>query len=230
MKKFYLGVCALLSFSASFGQAFDYSPSQTLHTELEYDTYSIVDIYMQTTDLSGITFAWETVENTIPEEWDYSLCDYTACFSGIPDDGIMTPIADAEMADGTKGFLKITITPNEFFGTGNVKFYVYNQADETEGDTIEFTFSLTGGVGLEEEVTGLSLYPNPASETLVLTNGSNVDLTYSVLDLSGKLISMGYVNADSKETVDVSALQPGIYFLRTEQNGTAILTEKIVIQ
>lgn len=72
----------------------------------------------------------------------------------------------------------------------------------------------------------VSLYPNPATDAIVVTNSQNS--TYSIFDITGRCLSNGIVNSNSFE-VNVSQMAQGNYLLKLELNGkTGILKFEIV--
>ncbi len=64
----------------------------------------------------------------------------------------------------------------------------------------------------------ISLYPNPAKNTLYINNIQNANVT--VFDLSGKLL-INLQNTDSQ--IDISSLSEGIYIINVTTNqGTSV--------
>lgn len=231
MRKYYILLATFLfSTGGAFSQDFVYSPSTSVHTELEADSYSTVDIFIETPDLSGITFAWEKIEDNMLFGWDYSLCDYNSCYFDIPYEAVMSPISDEQMADGVNGFFKVTLNPGEVYGEGNLKLYVYDESDPTMGDTVNFTFNLSNLASIEEDNIGLSVYPNPCQGQLNVTNNASERLDYSIYNVSGEVILQGFVAEDNVKTLDLSGLTKGVYFFSSISGTGAILTEKIIIE
>jgi gingipain R len=71
--------------------------------------------------------------------------------------------------------------------------------------------------GIDEEENAnnaLSLYPNPATSTVTL-KGLNEECNYRCYSTSGALVAEGKVS-QSKNTIDISALAAGHYFLKAE--------------
>ena len=62
---------------------------------------------------------------------------------------------------------------------------------------------------VNEEIANLSVYPNPAKNTLAI-DGNYTSAT--IYDLFGKLV----LTTDYKNTIDVSALSNGIYFIKVD--------------
>ena len=90
-----------------------------------------------------------------------------------------------------------------------------------------YRFAPYYSVGLEENLSSTSIYPNPTSDILNIKN-ENLIKELVITDISGKEIKR--FNCDSKEsTLDISELDKGIYLIgiRTEKKWS---WEKIVKQ
>jgi hypothetical protein len=83
-------------------------------------------------------------------------------------------------------------------------------------------------------ISSLNISPNPASDFVMLRayNSKYQSLTVSVSDMSGKTLYSETFTADKgsiEKPIDVSAIQPGMYFIKIRnQEGT--VTEKLIVQ
>ena len=138
-------------------------------------------------------------------------------------------------------------TITERFGCNRFLFNYYNfsrgfcDADwfqtnlcykDAEFGTKQFTnrpcdFQNLTGVIENENNTMVSIYPNPTSTNFTLENKSSSQLLRIVIkDMIGKTILKQTI--EDTQTIDVSALQNGIYFLQVFEKGNLLLTKKIV--
>ena len=94
------------------------------------------------------------------------------------------------------------------------------------GDTVkEFTYN--DGVGvIELNDIGLSIYPNPASETVTIT-ANNVE-KISILDVNGKLIR-SITNTVFPTIINIKDLEKGSYFV-TVFTAKGQVTKKLVVR
>jgi hypothetical protein len=75
------------------------------------------------------------------------------------------------------------------------------------------------GVGINgmEGENGISIYPNPANDKIILTINTQFNINsssnISICDLSGKIISHLSIKANKTE-IDLSKYTAGIYFVR----------------
>jgi hypothetical protein len=228
-KKLLLGI-ALATGSFAMSQTFFYPLGQTTDNELIGNDYVMATVEIVTPDSSAITFAWESVSNTLPMGWDYSMCDYETCYPGVPATGLMSPISAAEFASGLKGFLKVTASALSISGMGSVEIYVYDQANYTNGDTVTFNFN-TPGAGLNDaELASVSVYPNPTTDYLFVENAQDISIDVEIFNVSGTLVYNSRIADDSKEKLDLSDLNSGIYFLHLVAPEGLHATRKIIIR
>jgi len=87
----------------------------------------------------------------------------------------------------------------------------------------------------ENEVTNLSIYPNPASSivTVSFNAGAKADAKITLLDLAGKVVSVVPVyqvnNGVNQFTFDVTGLSSGIYMLNI-QSASFSKVEKVIVR
>ncbi|MEA2106888.1 MAG: T9SS type A sorting domain-containing protein, partial [Bacteroidota bacterium] len=137
------------------------------------------------------------------------------------------PIAGAEVtADTASNVTDATGQCDVYLAAGEYDYTVtatnYNDyegtADLTAGNTkvsVILTTSSTGISDMLEE--GLSIYPNPARENLIIEKESKEAMSYELIDMSGKVVLNGRLES-AKNTIDISTQTPGIYFIRVITN------------
>ena len=70
-----------------------------------------------------------------------------------------------------------------------------------------------------------AVYPNPATDAVTIAGNIGADANATVLDQSGRVVLSTSVSNGS--SIDISALETGVYFVRVEDNGLAT-TKSIV--
>lgn len=82
-----------------------------------------------------------------------------------------------------------------------------------------------------EAEEGISIYPNPVKDELNINIQLEEDETasWSVLNINGQLIQSGSLNNDNN-TIDLSDLSQGVYFIQIKVNNQLIKTEKLIVQ
>jgi hypothetical protein len=80
------------------------------------------------------------------------------------------------------------------------------------------------------DTNSVSIYPNPAKEivTINLTN-DNIQ-SIELIDFTGKKVLIQEMNIETKtNTLDVSSLANGIYFIKIKSDKNAVLSKKIMV-
>jgi hypothetical protein len=191
-----------------------------------FNQLTIVDIFQQNTSNDTILLKWELISNELFPGWDFSLCDYTTCYPGIPDNGTMTRVPPGE-----KGFLGLNVKPYDIPGTGKVRMYVYEDGFMEKGDTLTwFVIAKPTGIAELNGSAIVSLYPNPANETVTIQVDA-ADLSTAslqVTDLLGKsLINKPLTNESTK--LDVSDLPNGYYLIQCKYGNETAGMKKLCI-
>lgn len=114
-------------------------------------------------------------------------------------------------------------------GTYTVEAEAY--IDNTYVNTVTASSSLTIGVctvtGVEENSElSFEVFPNPASEYITISQVSNEQISYRILDLKGSEVING--NLQNTDKVDVSKLVPGVYFLHVISDTKSSIKKLIV--
>jgi hypothetical protein len=211
-------ICLILSASA-FGQ-FSITPTDSIFETVAADSIISmfqIDLINETTDSLNLT--WKLIEEEVTEGWDYNLCDLGECYTGVPNSAEMQAFAPGEA-----GFLKMLVNPLSIEGYGFWHFWVYPTGDEDNFVNLYFSINASGTGAIDEEVINARVYPNPASDQFYIS--TNDLQSVQLFNLNGSLIS----ELKSQSGVfDISAFQPGIYFL-VLQNTRGSATRKLVIE
>lgn len=169
------------------------------------------DIKFTTPTVQAVTYKWELLENSLVDEWSYSMCDYGACHIELPQVSTMSPITQQENQDGTEGFFKLVLNPMNVYGEGWLKLFVYDEANPSLGDTVSYhvIFQDPATIGVNEnEMATLNAYPNPVVDhlTIDLVEAS----TIQVYTIEGKLIHTEQAAMGQKANINLSWMEKGV--------------------
>lgn len=82
-----------------------------------------------------------------------------------------------------------------------------------------------GPVGnVENNITLLTLYPNPSAGIFTIKQEPNLPIGYSVSDITGRTIESGTLG-QNKTTIDLSQTESGMYFLKTENQTSKLIKQ-----
>lgn len=213
-------------------------PLYTNAQKLTFEKYEVlfeagdgdfINGYIDVENLTGDTLAieWRVIENTTNNDWLIQFCDFIECttneFGPLPTSrgGDIPPGysdqwylgVDVRGLPGSQAVWQIEV---EYFNSG-LK------------DTVIWNIDKPSNVAsIDAYVKDISLYPNPASNLIQVSNTENRMLHYRILDVSGKELSSGRVSRD-QEPLNIEALSSGLYFfnITDEQTGSQQLLKFI---
>ena len=212
----------------SFAQTYSVSPANTVTTNVQLNTFTIIPIKQINTGSSSIILKWDYVSDNMNVSWDLSICDFAHCYPGLPLSGTMDTVPV-----GGKGFIDLNIDPFNFSGSGYVKYYVYQDGFYANGDTLTFIVNV-GSSAINEASfrNNFEFYPNPASDKLIFKSNNLINEVTEIEifnTIGQKVYSSTLEEIEAK--IDVSALANGLYFVQFSDDKTNILqTKKLIIE
>ncbi len=101
-------------------------------------------------------------------------------------------------------------------------------------DNLSFAGSVAGINTIDNYVSNINAYPNPASDniTIELNAQKTSTIKLQLVDVTGKLIkeiNAGDIQGNYKHTINTAGISKGIYFLKVTAND-AVEVKKIIIQ
>ena len=159
--------------------------------------------------LSAIYVDGEAVANFDPDVMDYDVA--------LPSGTVETPVVTAELMDANG--IKIIVPTNELPGATTIDAYGEDLATHY---TYNINFSISTGIG-DEVFETVQVYPNPTNGKLFLRGTNNTDIKiYSAI---GTEVA-SYENFKGN-TIDLSNLENGIYFINIVLEDKTVVNKKI---
>ena len=210
----------LLSFLPSwlFCQDFSFSPGSDLTGEIDVDGYGVHQIDIQNNTADTLWLTWRLVENTLPEEWDLSLCDNVLCYGVMPTSADMNPIEPDSAA-----WIRMTTYPNNVAGSGYLHFWIYKTGFPQ--DHVTMTFHLSAGLtGTDEKRSGGAIvaFPNPTSGPLSVNFPKNTSYSWILYNALGQPLARGECQGRSQH-FDLSTYPSGKYWLQFIQHNRSFV-------
>lgn len=147
-------------------------------------------------------------------------------------DNILLPASTAN-PEGAKGFVQFKVKPKAGYAVGDVIqntasiFFDYNPAIIT--NTFETHFVSTLGVP-RNDASNFAMYPNPADNLVTVSlSGTQTISDIAVYDVLGKKV-LSKQASGAADTIDVSGLGSGLYFLEITTSTQEKATKKLVIK
>ncbi len=174
--------------------------------------------------------------------WNFKNSSGTVLYSGGPyTNNNSTPINETFIINEDDCY---TFTINDSFGDGicceyGIGSYILTTDDGTViieggefGSTEETTFSNFNVLTVNENLIAsqISLYPNPSTGLVNISNATGNPLSYEVYNVLGQAISRGNISGTS-HTLNLSGSSAGLYFVKlTDAQTNHTTTKKLVIK
>jgi hypothetical protein len=233
MKKHYSLIFAILITTTSIlAQNFTYTPSKDIDTVLSSPNFTVFQIDIATPTPEAIQYKYTTISNSFHPGWICNLCIHGGCAVGIPASGTMDEITLIEALNGVVGFFKLHLTVGNNIGHGVARIYVYDANDVNRGDTVSFDIDRQQITDIKETTYSplLSIYPNPAKETIRMNNKSNYNVNIEIYNILGESVAIQMLLPNQSSKLDVSSIKKGVYFvLYTDEKGIK-QTQKLILQ
>ncbi len=148
-------------------------------------------------------------------------------------DNIQLPVSVPNTNIG-KGYITFKIKPNPGYAVGDVItnaasiYFDFNPAIVTNVFSTQFVANLGTS---QFENSDFILYPNPTSDlvTVSLANTQNTIASIIVYDVLGKTILAEKVSDVTTQTIDVSSLNTGMYFIEVTTSASVKVLKKLMV-
>ena len=104
--------------------------------------------------------------------------------------------------------------------------YIPGDAVYSNGTAAAIRMITGDSVGLEEEISGLNIYPNPSNGIVNIELEGNHTFLVKVNDVLGKLVSEQNINSNT--TLDLQDLERGVYFVNISDTEHSTTTKVII--
>jgi hypothetical protein len=230
----------LLLICLTFTAAYSYAQNVRISWEDDYSTpyngeevtisggqSTIYTSFYVVNESSESTFIWRRDILSISSPgFEDQLCDDQICYttSGI---SWICP-GPLTIAANDSSLFQPKLLTNGNAGTAHIRYYVLDQ-NENKLDSIDVVFSSSASLS-SSDVSEVNMFPNPAENSLTLENLSSSDKAIVIFDALGKeVLSKGIKS--SSQSLSLSALRSGIYFVKIEtSNGQLSEPKKLIVR
>jgi len=229
MKKNILTSLFILIGFTMFGQL-SYSPDPLEFTSDIDVTRAEYKFTITNTGSEMEQFWWSVDRGNSIDDWTYAICDINQCYiDGLESCPCSIP---NELAAGASFEFKIYLIANENVSSADIKFNVTGDCDGNVIDLeIPMNISATGSTSsedLENDASGLRVYPNPSTDYFQITNDTDVSEIVVSNIIGKKVIETSHYKGESH---NVSYLDKGIYLVRmVDENSNILDVKRITIE
>lgn len=147
---------------------------------------------------------------------------------------LLQPLFDDPEWNASSGVYLLIEPIGQAPDSGNIEFlaFSYDQTELTFRPTLNISVDSNdiNGINYQSHTSSaFAIYPNPASDYLIVDFVNNIASSNSILitDINGRLMLPPFKTISNQTRIDISALSPGIYFLKEEQTNKALRFVKV---
>ncbi len=229
MKSIFTLLCLVaIGLTGSAQTSFSWSPNDSIVTNLSPNTYTELKIKQIKQQPGSLDLAIEVVYNDIPATWDGMVCVFGSCLGTIPAVGGTADQSTISTANDT-GYVRLTVNPFNGTETATLRIRVYDKNNPSDGDTATWVVQGQGlGIHDYEATNTLTMYPNPAINTLNIESDASIDKV-QLVSINGQVVFTKDLNNIMMTTLDISDVKNGVYMINTFSEGRLVGVDKLMI-
>ena len=190
-----------------------------------------VEVMCDSTDYGEVAYAGidacgETIHPVHGSTATITGSTFAGCEGTVYVDGEEVQPWDEDAETGDRGF-------RVYYDTVNYTYtYQYSFIDIQENHTIRFSFRQGAPIGIDPVAANvrMNLQPNPATSQVNLNiEGVTGMVNCMLIDMSGRVVYDQNINAETAQTINVSSLAKGAYFVRIT-NDKFSKVEKLIVR
>lgn len=191
--------------------------------ELAFEQANLCYIHFDNPSGDSLRLRWRRLEMSTPSDWTVGLCDYGHCYLGVPTTALMDYIYD-----DIQGELKLIINPKTIDGSAWFWFRVFEEGNPANFQDVYYSLYTPGTTAAydPQENPIFRVFPNPASDFIMVENASAKPATAWLSDQTGRKVSTYDLQAKTLTNIPLESFANGIYFLHTDNTVQKISVQK----
>ena len=209
-----------------FAQTYTNSPNDTIQITGGMEDLETLTIQQINISSDTITFKWKKISESVPANWEASVCDNQFCYTSLIDSGTMNPVSKPDY-----GLVLLHITAHVNYGTATIRYAVWDSKYPAKKDTLTFimtVYDLAQKSNLEHK-NMFTLFPNPVKDNFTIISNLEPGFQFMITDMVGKEIYSGNAN-ENFVSVSTDSFPNGIYNVSVFNNFTTLPPKRLLIQ
>lgn len=191
--------------------------------EIAFEQANLCYIHFDNPSGDSLRLRWRRLEMSIPQDWTVALCDYGHCYTGVPATALMDYIYD-----DIQGELKLIINPKTIAGSAWLWFRVSEEGNPANFQDVYYSLYTPGTTAAHDPQGSpiFRVFPNPASEFVLVENAGSKPVNAWISDPAGRRIGAYDLQAKTMTNISLESFANGIYFLHTDKTVQKISVQK----
>ncbi len=201
------------------------TPGDTIERVSTMEDLETLTVFLHSLSSSTVVFKWQKLSESLPADWEATVCDNKICYTRLEDSGTMNPVDSSESA-----FLLLHITSHVNYGTATVRYVVWDAQYPLLTDTLTYIVRVEPFTGIKEgdKAATACVYPNPANRHFHIQTNESAIFEYQIADIRGRIMEYGTCSTGSL-TLNIRGYRTGLYFVSIHRSKQPIQTFKIII-
>lgn len=198
----------------SSAQTFINTPGDTVLVSGYLEDNQTLTITQTNISNDTIRLKWAKVSETVPANWEASVCDNIVCYVELVDSGEMKPVLPA----ASTGYLLLHATAHVNYGTAVIRYAVWDEANPLLKDTLTFILVVNPVAGIQEadDKNTFCVFPNPVNDVLYTHSAFTEEYAVKVFNATGEEIYSAVSATGFK--LPASNFPTGVYFIQLKSN------------
>ena len=167
-----------------------------------------------------ITMHLKRIVKNLPANWTSCFC-YPYCIA---------PFIDT-LVFSISPFSSDSIKPNygtdSLPGIGYITIILYEEGFQNNLDTITFSGSTMASGINENFINSISVFPNPVTDYLIVSNTSSVPFSVSIFNSLGEMMGEKSYSG-TKSVISFNGFPEGYYFIQARFDNGQVISKKII--
>lgn len=206
---------------------FPYGNVLNLNTSNEL-VYMETRILFNTGKYQSDDYCWKKISDSLDSRWLVTSCFNGDCRNDLLQSGCF--IRDFGLND-TTCFLAFHVESHGYEGNSLIRYHVFNKNDSNDNADLIYNIHYYNPSEINEPgINTFSIAPNPFLTELFILPAQPMDKTIvRVKNILGQTLMVRIFDTFDKTTIDLSALDNGLYILEIDASG-GVTTKKIIKQ
>tara|TARA_R110002050_G_scaffold27038_7_gene70860 strand:+ start:9340 stop:10059 length:720 start_codon:yes stop_codon:yes gene_type:complete len=235
-RKFIALILAIAAIGPAFGQSLVVEAYDSLVTG---DALSDNDIYgygtVKNVSSDTVLVRFKRIDGNYNLLTDNNAICWGICF--IESISVSPPSYSVYLAPGDTASASTHVYPDQddISREGNITYVFFNSDDPSDSAAYSVKYKVEGsGISVKEIATmpELSVYPNPATDRLQVnySGQSAENSSFEIINLVGsKVYSKSLQSAESSFNLNITNLNPGVYFCVLKVDNKLVTSKKLVV-
>lgn len=189
----------------SFAQSYVIFPNDTVMVYSVFEDLETLTLQQVNNTPDTLHLKWKKVSESVPANWEASVCDNFTCYTSLIDSGSMNPVIPDDY-----GFVLLHVTAHSTYGTSIIRYAVWDINFPEMKDTLTFILNVNNtGIANANFETPLVWF---TENKIHLQNNDENFMEVGLVDMNGKEVFKTKIS--NRNEFDLPSLATSVYVIQ----------------